>query len=229
MGLTIGNLVGPPVGGALYQRWGFKAPFIFGIIFAGIDLIARLLLIERHEAIRWGVDPMEINVSDKDKGPEAASEATASERTEKSPVTEPHSTPHQCDSDSPADEGEGQIKAEIEEEVREGDQTEKNLQESKPRATLLPHTVLLKLMKSPRAMVCITVSLIWGLVWTAQETTVVLHMNKVWGLDPHQAGIAFIAAVVPAILCGPRWFSSLVVMHSDHVCRSRGPCWLVGR
>ena len=45
------------------------------------------------------------------------------------------------------------------------------------------------------------VALIWALGWTAQETTVVLHLNKVWGLNPHQAEIAFIAAIVPTIFC----------------------------
>jgi DHA1 family solute carrier family 18 vesicular amine transporter 1/2 len=207
VGLTIGNLVGPPVGGALYQRFGFRAPFIFGIIFAGIDLVARLLLVERHEAIRWGVDPMDISAGDRNMSPEAASEVTASERTEKPPMTGSNSAPHQRNGDSPVGGSEAQIKVEIEEELREGDQTEK---ESKPRVTVLPHIVLLKLMKSPRATVCIVVSLVWGLVWIAQETTVVLHMNRVWGLDPDQAGIAFIAAVVPTVFCQSWWLSSLV-------------------
>jgi hypothetical protein len=61
--------------------------------------------------------------------------------------------------------------------------------------------VLLKLMKSSRAMVCILLTLIWGLAWVAQETTVILHMNRVWGLDSRKAGIAFIAAIVPTVFC----------------------------
>ena len=50
-------LVGPPVAGALYDRFGFHGPFIFGIIVTAVDLIGRFLIIERKHAIQWGVDP----------------------------------------------------------------------------------------------------------------------------------------------------------------------------
>jgi MFS family permease len=56
-GMSIGLLVGPPLGGALYTRFGFRAPFICGIIMAVVDLIGRLLIIERKEALLWNVDP----------------------------------------------------------------------------------------------------------------------------------------------------------------------------
>lgn len=39
-------LLGPPVGGALYERFGFRGPFILGIIFAFVDLVGRLFIIE---------------------------------------------------------------------------------------------------------------------------------------------------------------------------------------
>lgn len=50
-------LSGSPIGGALYSRFGFHAPFIFGILCAALDLIARLFVIERHEAVEWDFDP----------------------------------------------------------------------------------------------------------------------------------------------------------------------------
>ena len=196
MGLTIGLLVGPPVAGILYERLGYRAPFVFGIIVTGIDFLARLLLIERHEAMRWGVDPMAIAAGSKND-PEA--EVTDAERAEHSSVPEPR-----------PDEGEGGTKAEVEEKTREGDQAEKQPQEPKQsRTTLLPHVALLRLMRSPRAAVSIILTLIWGLGWAGQESVVVLHMNDVWGLDPRQAGTAFIAAVVPTIFCEPNTPSPL--------------------
>ncbi|KAK0189482.1 MFS general substrate transporter [Armillaria mellea] len=45
-GLSLGALVGPPVGGGLYTRFGFRGPFIFGIIAAFLDLTFRFLIIE---------------------------------------------------------------------------------------------------------------------------------------------------------------------------------------
>lgn len=188
MGLTIGLLVGPPVAGILYQRLGYRAPFVFGIIVTGIDFLARLLLIERHEAMRWGVDPMVTAVGSKE---DLEAEVTDAERAEHPSVPDPR-----------PDEGEGGTKVEVEEKAGEGDQTEKQPQEPKQsRTTLLPHVALLRLMRSPRAAVSIILTLIGALGWAGQESVVVLHMNNVWGLDPRQAGTAFIAAVIPTIFC----------------------------
>ncbi|KAL4861210.1 hypothetical protein BDV12DRAFT_208259 [Aspergillus spectabilis] len=53
MGLNIGILAGPVVGGVVYQHGGYYAVFglAFGLI--GIDLLLRLVLIEKKQAARW--------------------------------------------------------------------------------------------------------------------------------------------------------------------------------
>ena len=56
-GLSAGVVLAPPIGGALYQNLGFHAPFIFSIGIILVDLLGRLLVIERKEAILWGIDP----------------------------------------------------------------------------------------------------------------------------------------------------------------------------
>ncbi|KAF8488176.1 major facilitator superfamily domain-containing protein [Gautieria morchelliformis] len=56
-GLSAGVVLAPPIGGALYQSLGFNAPFIFSIGIVLVDLVGRLLVIERKHAIPWGVDP----------------------------------------------------------------------------------------------------------------------------------------------------------------------------
>lgn len=48
----------PPIGGFLFDRLGFRAPFIFGIGAAALDLIGRLVVIDRKEALKWNVDPV---------------------------------------------------------------------------------------------------------------------------------------------------------------------------
>jgi hypothetical protein len=50
-------LLGPPLGGTLYGRFGFRGPFIFGIAVTAADLVGRLLIIERKNALKWGYDP----------------------------------------------------------------------------------------------------------------------------------------------------------------------------
>jgi len=50
-------VIGPPMGGALYSRFGFRAPFILGEICTIVDLLGRFLIIERKDLINWSVNP----------------------------------------------------------------------------------------------------------------------------------------------------------------------------
>lgn len=50
-------MIGPPVGGGLYAKLGYRAPFIFSIVCTILDLIGRILVIERKDALLWGIDP----------------------------------------------------------------------------------------------------------------------------------------------------------------------------
>jgi len=45
--------MGPPLGGVLFEKLGFRAPFILSIAFAVVDLIGRLLVVEKAEAVEW--------------------------------------------------------------------------------------------------------------------------------------------------------------------------------
>lgn len=49
--------LGPPLGGALYARFGFRGPFIFGIAVSFLDLLGRCFIIERKDSLKWGFDP----------------------------------------------------------------------------------------------------------------------------------------------------------------------------
>lgn len=49
--------IGPPAGGGLYAKLGYRAPFIFGGVCIVLDLIGRILVIERKDALLWGIDP----------------------------------------------------------------------------------------------------------------------------------------------------------------------------
>lgn len=56
-GMTVGLLVGPAAGGGLYTHFGYRGPFVLGISMAVVDLIGRLLIIERKTALLYGHDP----------------------------------------------------------------------------------------------------------------------------------------------------------------------------
>ncbi|KAG5646072.1 hypothetical protein DXG03_004495 [Asterophora parasitica] len=64
-------LIGPPVGGSLYAGFGYRAPFVFAMGAAVLDMIARLLIVERKDALNCGIDPKIYNVNipkDSEKG-----------------------------------------------------------------------------------------------------------------------------------------------------------------
>lgn len=52
-GLTMGFLLGPPLGGILHETLGYRAPFILSLAMCTLDLLGRLLVIEKHKAQRW--------------------------------------------------------------------------------------------------------------------------------------------------------------------------------
>jgi hypothetical protein len=74
---TFSQLVGPPVGGALFNRFGIRGPCIFGVMVISVDLIGRLLLIERREALALGFDPAASIGASSDHAPDSASHADA--------------------------------------------------------------------------------------------------------------------------------------------------------
>ena len=108
--------------------------------FAGIDLFARLLLIERKDAIRWGVDP-------------AADPAEI--RTFRLQI--PTGGAHSVDSfSSPADTAPKKPTG-LDFVVR---QTPARPEDN--NVVITPLDVLLKLVTSPRALVCIFSTFIYG-------------------------------------------------------------------
>lgn len=55
------------LGGILYEHFGFRGPIILGIIATAVDLIGRLLIIERKDALKWSVDPAAPSSSKKEQ------------------------------------------------------------------------------------------------------------------------------------------------------------------
>ncbi|KGB77925.2 hypothetical protein CNBG_4012 [Cryptococcus deuterogattii R265] len=52
-GVSIGQTIAPPIGGALYSKMGWYAPFIFCIIVCFVDLVLRLFVLERTDLRKW--------------------------------------------------------------------------------------------------------------------------------------------------------------------------------
>ncbi|KAG6857631.1 hypothetical protein H0H87_010199 [Tephrocybe sp. NHM501043] len=177
-GLSIGSLIGPPVGGALFNRFGYRGPFIFSIIGTAFDLIARLLIIERKDALRWGIDPKELaDIPSEEKTDSPTNEAGAQEELQGKDVEKAGTSTAQA----PATESEGQ---------------------RKQQQVSLP-VVMVKLAKSSRASIAFLVTFIYGVVYTTQEPTLPLHLQQIWGLDSAKVGLVLLASVIPTLFSAP--------------------------
>ncbi|KAG0153696.1 hypothetical protein PDIDSM_2350 [Penicillium digitatum] len=53
MAISVGTLAGPLLGGVVYENGGYYAVFGLAFAFIALDVILRLLLIERRHAIKW--------------------------------------------------------------------------------------------------------------------------------------------------------------------------------
>ncbi|KAJ7630469.1 MFS general substrate transporter [Roridomyces roridus] len=157
VGFSVGFLAGPPIGGALYTRFGFRGPFISGIIIALVDLIGRLLVIERKDALRWDYDPAAV------------------------PVTRPE---------------------EDEEKSTEGGVATLPQQEQQHSHISLAG-VIARLFTSSRAVAVIVVTFLYGIIYSAQEPTLPLHAQIVWGLNSKQVGLVYLAGMIPTLFSGP--------------------------
>ncbi|KAL1749154.1 major facilitator superfamily domain-containing protein [Schizophyllum fasciatum] len=171
MGLALGSIVGPPVGGALYEKFGFRGPFIFGIGCSVADLVGRLVIIERKEAMRWGEVRADAPQGEEAEGVQAS--FTPAAATTADPVVR---TPSNGSSHPPR-----QFSA---------------------------MEVLHKLRRSPRAIATVFMTFVWGYVLPlspvgAQEPTMPLHLEDVWGLSSGKVGLIYLAGVIPTLFSSP--------------------------
>ncbi|EIW86381.1 MFS general substrate transporter [Coniophora puteana RWD-64-598 SS2] len=186
-GLSVGLLVGSPAGGELYKHYGFHGPFIFGEICTVVDLIFRLLIIERKDALRWGYDPAAAMVPRGD--------------------AEGHSSPLQLDGVTPqtssALDG-GQI-ADSPELLRDAEvpavPQNKLAQEIDKPLPLLQ--VIAKMAQSSRAMAALGMALVYGIVNSMQEPSLPLHLQDKYHFGSDKVGLVYLAAVVPALISSP--------------------------
>ncbi|KAH9839037.1 major facilitator superfamily domain-containing protein [Rhodofomes roseus] len=178
IGMPFGALVGPPVGGALYKRWGYKAPFIFSILFTVVDITCRLLVIEKP-------------VSDRSLGRHSLpKEPKRTEAVGLQPVQpsaglfneakEP-STTVQVVATAPVLP------------VRED-----------TAANKLPVIdILVQFASSPRLLTSLVVVFVCSFVFSAADVTIPLCLQNVWGFDSRRVGLAYLAAIIPTLISNP--------------------------
>ena len=131
--------------GTLYANYGYKAPFYFGIAIASVDLIARILVVERKDAIRWGVDP----AADPARTQSLANESSRALFAVDSGLSSVGSLIPSTHTNA-----EGTVRSEISVNQAPPDDATQH--------TITPLDVLLRLVTSPRAVVCVFSTFVYG-------------------------------------------------------------------
>ncbi|KIK99897.1 hypothetical protein PAXRUDRAFT_131055 [Paxillus rubicundulus Ve08.2h10] len=200
-GLSVGLLVGTPAGGSLYSRFGFRAPFVFGEICTAVDLILRLLIIERDNAIKWGYDPSVGQQLD----PIANLETSASpQQSSLADVTAaPPPNPPQARTNLEDSLMLNEPKTVTSEDLPLAAHGLSIPDASLVRERLPLLSVISRLGQSPRAVVALAMSFVYGTVNSMQEPSLPLHLQAVWGYNPDQVGLVYLAALVPALISSP--------------------------
>ncbi|GAA5994605.1 MFS transporter [Rhodotorula paludigena] len=207
-GFSIGQALGPPVGGSLYRRFGFRAPFIFSLILIGVDLTMRLLIIEKHVALRWI-----------DKGhsiPYFEARGYVSKKAQEDQPIPPSP-------DIPLDElSRTQSKPVSATEAEPPRPLVTGFAARLPRQ----YQAIWALLVDPRSLVALTLSGLQGFIFGGLlDTSMTLRLEEAYGLDSMGAGLVFLAAVVPAFIgsplsgwgtdrYGPKWITALGVLLS---------------
>jgi MFS family permease len=56
--MSVGLILGPLLGGVIYQRHGYYAAFGLAFAFIGLDLVLRLIIVEKKIAVRYTATPL---------------------------------------------------------------------------------------------------------------------------------------------------------------------------
>ncbi|GAA5865619.1 hypothetical protein JCM3774_002073 [Rhodotorula dairenensis] len=224
VGFSCGQAIGPPVGGVLYERMGYRAPFVFSLILIAIDFILRVFIIEKHSALKYiraghyipnfeapdYVDPTKTVDSQTTcaAGPDAALKSI--DRS-----AEAATAPTEMDESNPDGVQEHHVSL---------------------KTKIPTHWIgLWHLLKIPRALTTIALMLLNGFVVGAlQDTGMTLYLEEEYGLSAFGAGLVFLGFVVPTLFVSPlagwlvdRWGTKWIMAFGAFICMPMYPLLLV--
>ena len=185
--MSIGILVAPLLGGIVYARAGYYAVYFmcFGMIL--LDIILRMVLVEKKVARKWLDEDAQIT------GEIATRESAEGEKCESSEQPAVQNTD---------EEG-------LAETVRPA--------VSPPASQRTPGSggAIWLLLSSRRLLAALVCSLVGAILLTAWDATLPLFVNKVFGWSSTGGGLIFLPLVVPTLVAplagrwsdqkGPRW------------------------
>ncbi|GAA5956568.1 hypothetical protein JCM3765_003486 [Sporobolomyces pararoseus] len=217
IGFSIGQGIGPPAGGAIYQKFGWRGPFVFILIIVVIDLLMRLVIVEKHQALKWvqnggvvikgfeapgyhnneGKSENEKQQEVEEEDVEARTLHESSNPGNKIQKTEKPETPDQI----------GGVGSSTTDHQCQQQQTVvvDNASSESPKSKLPSHwTGLFEMMKNPRALTSFALTLLNGFtVGGLADSAMTIYLNDHYGLNSQGAGLVYLAIVIPVFFASP--------------------------
>ncbi|KAL5045434.1 major facilitator superfamily domain-containing protein [Aspergillus fruticulosus] len=184
MAMTVGTVMGPFMGGVVLSKAGYHAVFGLAIALIFVDIVLRLMMIERNNANRW-ID---------DLHPESESESEAGTETERliSPATATQLAPPY--------------------ESIQGVHEHEHLSESHPRQSD-PKSVaegltdakssmpgMLRMICSVTLLVVLQATLVEAMAWASFDSVLPLYVRSTFSMTPLGIGLCFIPLFIPSFL-----------------------------
>ncbi len=173
-----------------------------------LDLIGRLIIIERKDAIRWGIDPAALK-EDTTVAPPAENSfqyVPETELAEKGDVTTPskEDIPNECSLTSRVSPSSADLEAVLSpgaEKAPHADRCSYTIRKVAAHAgCLLPY--ICPCVKCFIPVLCPPhLTTHRSLTYSTQEPSIPVHLQHVWGLDSKNVGLVFICTAVSAFIC----------------------------
>jgi len=202
LAMTVGVLLAPLLGGVVFERSGYYSVWAMAFGLIGLDIVLRLVMVERKIACQWDARyaPKRAEVKEQDGALGAKKEEEVTE----------------SDGDETKANG---LSKEDNAEHDNSDNNDNNDTTNKPRNkwfNRLPP--VLKLLASRRLLAALWAVLIQSSLVTSFDSILPLFTKNTFGWNATGAGLIFLPAVVPTLLGplfghlsdrqGPRWYAT---------------------
>lgn len=200
--MSVGLLVAPLLGGIVFDRAGYDAVFAMAYALVGIDIVLRLLLVEKKVAARWDPEPSERE--------EVAAESSSPEQNEE------HSAEVEAGPSSRDEEKAATSTAAPAVDIEKGAPIAPDATPSEPPPDHTPTTPtgsprkrmrhrlppILSLLYSRRLLAALFASIMQASIMTSFDSVLTIHVSKIFHWTSTGAALLFLPIVIPSFL-GP--------------------------
>ncbi|KAL2856605.1 major facilitator superfamily domain-containing protein [Aspergillus pseudoustus] len=200
--IALGFMLGPLLGGIVYDKAGYEAVFGMSFALVGLDLIMRVLVVEKKVAARW----VEVDFAE-----QSSSASSATVRPKKTRIGRPLGSPPTVPSSSAssitiranggyqtfaeAPTAGSDISAETETEIG----CECGNAHECSDEPLQAQPTLLQIAKQPRVVISSIGLLVQGLLFSAFDATIPIFVESHFNWTPLGAGMAFLPSALTAL------------------------------